>query len=107
MCIRDRLVAEHEEQHADLTRRLLLMLGDEPALRSVLSERRRRWEELLVPHIETRLPKRTGRGPDPRARALAAAAIACLETAQAMWAEQPGARFTTLLDQAMTSVSPL
>lgn len=97
---------EIQEDHADTTRRLLRMLDDEPALRSVLSERRRRWEELLAPYVAVRLPKRAaGRGPDPRARAVAASAIACLETAQAMWAEHPNARLTTLLDQAMSSVS--
>jgi AcrR family transcriptional regulator len=97
-----------QEEHADTTRRLLRMLNDEPALRSVLSERRRRWEELLAPHVALRLPKRSGgRGPDPRARAIAASAIACLETAQEMWAHQEGARLSTLVDQAMSSVSLL
>ena len=97
-----------QEEHADTTRRLLRMLGDEPALRSVLSERRRRWEELLAPHVAARLPKRSsGRGPDPRARAVAASAIACLETAQELWAEHPNVRLSTLLDQAMASVASL
>lgn len=99
-----------QEQHAETTQRLLRMLGDEPALRSVLSERRRRWEELLAPHVEVRLPKRSGvgaRGPDPRARAVAASAIACLETAQELWAHDPRVRLSTLVDHAMASVSPL
>jgi len=97
-----------QEEHADTTRRLLRMLGGEPALRSVLSERRRRWEELLAPHVATRLPKRTSRrGPDPRARAVAASAIACLETAQELWAHHDRVRLSTLLDQAMASVSSL
>jgi len=97
-----------QEAHADTTRRLLRMLGDEPALRSVLSERRRRWEELLAPHVAARLPKQSsGRGPDPRARAVAASAIACLETAQELWAEHPNVRLSTLLDQAMASVASL
>jgi len=97
-----------QEEHTDITRRLLRMLGDEPALRSVLSERRRRWEELLAPHVAVRLPRRTsGRGPDPRARAVAASAIACLETAQELWAHHDGSRLAALVDQAMASVAPL
>ena len=96
-----------QEQHAETTRRLLRMLEDEPALRSVLSERRRRWEELLAPHVAVRLPPRSGRGPDPRPRAVAASAIACLETAQAIWAHEPRTRLSTLVDQAMASVSPM
>ena len=97
-----------QEEHAEITRRLLRMLGDEPALRSVLSERRRRWEELLAPHVAVRLPRRAGgRGPDPRARAVAASAIACLETAQELWAHDPRARLSTLVDQAMSSVADL
>ena len=97
-----------QEEHADTTRRLLRMLGDEPALRSVLSERRRQWEGLLAPHVAARLPKRSSaRGPDPRARAVAASAIACLETAQELWADHPNARLSTLLDQAMASVASL
>jgi AcrR family transcriptional regulator len=97
-----------QEDHADTTRRLLRMLGDEPALRSVLSERRRRWEELLAPHVAPRLPKRAGgRGPDPRARSVAASAIACLETSQELWAHHDHVRLSTLLDQAMASVASL
>lgn len=102
------LTVQIQEEHAETTRRLLRMLGDEPALRSVLSERRRRWEELLAPHVATRLPKRrTGRGPDPRARAVAASAIACLETAQELWAHHDHVRLSSLLDQAMGSVAAL
>ncbi len=96
-----------QEQHAEATRPLLLMLRDEPALRSVLVERRRRWVELLAPEVTERLPRRRGTGPDPRAVAVAGSAIACLESTQQLWAETEGAILADLLDEAMGAVRDL
>ena len=96
-----------QEKHADRSRPLQLMLRDEPAVRSSVLERRRRWQEVLTPLVAARLPRRRGgRGPDVRASALTAAALSCLEVAQETWADHPGSRLGTLLDQAMAAVAP-
>ncbi|SDS79879.1 DNA-binding transcriptional regulator, AcrR family [Nocardioides scoriae] len=101
----DQLV-EVQEAHAERSRPLQLMLRDEPSLRGVLTERHRRWLELLVPLVEQRLPARSGRrGPDARARALTSCALACLQEAQELWAEHDGARLGPLLDEAMDAVA--
>ncbi len=99
-------VAE-QEAHADRARPLLVMLHTEPAVRATVVEWRRRWQELLEPVVAERLPARRGRsGPDVRASAIVSCALACLETAQEAWADHPGSRLPTLLDQAMTAVAP-
>ncbi len=96
-----------QEAAADRARPLLVMLHTEPAVRATVVEWRRRWQELLEPAVAERLPaRRGGSGPDVRAAAIVACALACLETAQAAWADQPGSRLPTLLDQAMAAVAP-
>lgn len=103
----DEIVAVQEE-HAGMARPLQVILRDEPALRATVTERRRRWVALLAPAVEPRLPaRRTRRGPDTRAPALTAAAVACLETAQEAWATTTGVPLGVLLDEAMEAVAPL
>jgi AcrR family transcriptional regulator len=100
-------VVRPQEQHAAHSRALQLMLRDEPAVRASVLERRRRWEEVLTPLVAVRLPRRHGgRGPDVRAAALTASALACLEVAQEAWVDEPRSRLSTLLDQAMAAVRP-
>ena len=82
------------------------MLHTEPAVRATVVEWRRRWQELLEPAVAERLPARRGGGPDVRASSIVACALACLETAQAAWADHPGSRLATLLDQAMSALPP-
>jgi AcrR family transcriptional regulator len=102
-----------QERHAERSRALQLMLRDEPAVRASVLERRRRWQDLLAPLVALRLPGsdegpgRGGNGPDVRAAAVSASALACLDAAQETWADHPGARLATLLDEAMGAVSPL
>lgn len=96
-----------QEEHAERSRPLQLMLREEPALRATVLEWRRRWLELLTPLVAERLPRRRGKGPDVRAAAVTASALACLGTAQDAWAANPGSRLATLLDQAMGAVTPL
>lgn len=101
------VVVVPQEQHAERARALQLMLRTEHAVRASIVERRRRWQEVLAPAVAERLPRRHGgRGPDLRAAALVAAALGCLETAQDAWADHPGSRLATLLDQAMAAVHP-
>lgn len=95
------------EQHGDLSRRLYLMLEQEPALRATVEEWRRRWADLLAPPVARRL----GVAPDDlRAAAMVASALACYEVAQRAWAARKrGSRrsLTRLLDEAMAAVAPL
>jgi AcrR family transcriptional regulator len=100
-------VVRQQEEYADLARPLQIMLRTEPGVRGSMVERRRRWQELLAPVVAARLPRRhSGRAPDLRADAVVAAALSCLEVAQETWADHPGSRLSTLLDQAMSAVAP-
>jgi AcrR family transcriptional regulator len=100
-------VVGQQDQYADLARPLQLMLRTEPAVRGVVVERRRRWQELLEPPVAERLsPRRGGRSPDIRAAAIVACALACLEVAQDVWTDHPGSRLSTLLDASMAAVAP-
>jgi len=100
-------VVRQQEEYAVLARPLQIMLRTEPAVRGSMVERRRRWQELLAPAVAARLPRRHGgRTPDLRADAVVAAALSCLEVAQETWADHPGSRLSTLLDQAMSAVVP-
>lgn len=100
------VTADLQEAHADTSRRLQLMLRDEPALRTTVETRRRVWLELLAPLVAPRLPG-PDHGPDHRASAVTTSAIACLEVAQITWATQPGSSLSGLLDEAMGAVAPL
>ncbi|MET0928226.1 MAG: TetR family transcriptional regulator [Aeromicrobium sp.] len=101
------LIVDLQEEHANKSRPLLLMLRDESALRTTLEARRRLWLELLAPLTAERLPARSDTGPDVRAAAVTGSAMACLEAAQAAWAEHPGSSLARLLDAGMEAVSPL
>ena len=97
-----------QEQHEDMSRRLQVMLRDEPALRTTVEARRRLWLELLAPLVAGRLPQQdASSGADLRPAAVTASAIACLEVAQIAWAEHPTASLSALLDEAMGAVTPL
>jgi len=101
-------IVRAQEANPDQARPLRLMLRDEPGVRASAEEWRRRWTELLAPHVARLLPPRTvRRGPDTRAEALAGSALACLDAAQLAWAEHPGSRLGPLLDEAMSAVAPL
>ena len=88
------------------SRRLQLMLRDEPAVRATVEEWRRRWTTLLTPVVAARLE-----GQDEyvalRAEALARSALECLEAAQELWAEREDAELGRLVDEAMGAVAPL
>ena len=82
------------------------MYHDVPSLRARHLEKHLRWQELLGPDIERRLGIRGGGpGPAPRARALIAAALACLDTAVEAWRECDGqADLEQLFDEAVAAV---
>lgn len=101
------LLIDSYEVDADRSRALLRMLR-EPALRGTLSERERRWVARMAPLVAERLPDIGVPGAqDPRAYAVAGAALSCLQAAQLVWAEHPGQELTTLLDRAMDGIAEL
>jgi len=87
---------------------LLRITDQSPALRAGRLEQQTHWQELLTPLVATRLAtSATGAGHDPRAAALTAAALACLNVANASWLDSGGTQsLRRLLDDAMGAVRP-
>lgn len=76
-----------------------------PSLRARHLEKHLHWQELLAPEVEKRLGITNPSRPDPRARAVVAAALACLDTAVEAWHESGGeADLDDLFDQAVAAV---
>lgn len=76
-----------------------------PSLRARHLEKHLHWQELLAPEVARRLGTAVTPGPDPRARAVVAAALACLDTAVEVWRESGGsADPEELFDQAVAAV---
>jgi AcrR family transcriptional regulator len=85
---------------------LWLMIMETPSLRSRLLERQLGWQSLLAPEIARRMgvpPEQ--QSADIRARAIAAAALSCLDIATEAWVTGPGqVPISTLLDDAMDAI---
>ncbi len=87
---------------------VMRLLSDACALMTRRWEKTQGWQSVLVPEISRRL----GGGPepadDPRARALVASAIACLDAATDAWTASDGTTpLSVLLDRAMGTLSEL
>jgi AcrR family transcriptional regulator len=81
------------------------LYADAPALRARHLEKHRRWQELLAPDVQRRLGLPPTPTPDVRARAVVAAALACLDTAVDAWRESGGtADAERLFDEAVAAV---
>jgi AcrR family transcriptional regulator len=81
------------------------MLHSTPSLRSRQLGKQLGWQDLLVPEIARRLGV-TDKARDARPRALAAAALGCLNAAFDVWTVSEGALdLSVLLDEAMNAVS--
>jgi uncharacterized protein (DUF2267 family) len=81
------------------------MYADAPSLRAKHLEKHLRWQELFAPDIERRLGITPGATADPRARAVIAAALACLDIAVEAWRESGGtADPVELFDAAVAAV---
>lgn len=81
------------------------MYHDAPSLRARHLEKHLHWQELLAPDVEKRLGIASPSRADPRARAVVAAALACLDTAVEAWRESGGdADLEELFDQAVAAV---
>ena len=76
-----------------------------PTLRARHLEKHLYWQELLAPEIEKRLDGSGPGRPDVGARAIVAAALACLDTAVEAWRQSGGtADLEELFDQAVAAV---
>jgi len=69
---------------------LAQLYHDAPSLRARHLEKHLRWQALLAPDVQRRLGLPDTELPDPRARALVAAALACLDAAIDAWYESGG-----------------
>ncbi|AMW08082.1 hypothetical protein A4E84_00020 [Streptomyces qaidamensis] len=67
---------------------LVTLLFDNESLRAGHAEKQARWQDLLAPLIEPRLPDSEHRA--LQARAIAAAAITCLQAANQEWVRLGG-----------------
>jgi AcrR family transcriptional regulator len=101
------VIVEKQVARAERSRRLQLMLRDEPAVRATVEEWRRRWTALLAPAVAARLGTQDGYVA-LRAEALTRSALECLEAAQELWAEHAeNEGLSRLVDEAMGAVAPL
>lgn len=82
--------------------RIATLLFDNESLRAGHAEKQARWQDLLAPMIEPRLPASEHRSLE--ARAIAAAAITCLQAASEEWVRQRGGDLTTFYDAAVGAV---
>ena len=81
----------------------MTVLSDNESLRAGHAEKQARWQDLLAPLIEPRLPVSEHRGLE--ARAIAAAGITCLQAANKEWARLRGnADIADLYDTAVHAV---
>ncbi|MFH8470847.1 TetR/AcrR family transcriptional regulator [Streptomyces sp. NPDC017991] len=90
------------EGHDERTRRLTRLMVNTPALTARHREKNARWHELLRPEIARRLGADPADAADPRANAVIAAALGCVEAALAAWTASDRPRsLSEILDQAM------
>jgi AcrR family transcriptional regulator len=81
------------------------LLNDTPSLRAHHLGRQVLWQDLLVPEVARRLVV-ADQAHDPRARAVVAAALACLNAASDVWIASNGSLdLPTLFDQAMSALT--
>ncbi len=93
------------EYSPDRNLKISKMLYGTPSLRAGHFEKQLRWQELLVPNIQMRLGAKTGDAPDPRAQAIVACALTCLDVANEIWTRRDGeADLAQLFDQAVAAV---
>ncbi|WP_423463902.1 TetR/AcrR family transcriptional regulator [Promicromonospora sp. MS192] len=96
-----------QEQASDAVTPLQIadMYAEAPSLRARHLEKHLRWQELLAPDIERRLGIVPGATADPRARAVIAAALACLDVAVETWRQSGGTSDPVdLFDQAVAAL---
>jgi AcrR family transcriptional regulator len=96
-----RVYAEDSERALRLAR----MFAEVPSLQARHLERQASWQALLVPEVARRLGTDHDEA-DPRARAVVAAALGCLDAAAYAWVSSGGTTdFGRVLDAAMHAVA--
>ena len=81
------------------------MLRDTPSLKARQLGKQTGWQDLLAPEVARRLGVPAA-APDPRPRALVAAALGCVNAAVDVWTATGGAAsLPALLDQAMSALA--
>jgi AcrR family transcriptional regulator len=91
-------------RNAEANLGLAAMLAQTPALQPALLSKRARWADALIPHVLERLtgPSDTR---EPRARAIATCALACLNVTVDEWARTDGTTpLDALLDTTLAAV---
>lgn len=90
------------EGHDEHTRRVTRLIVNTPALAALHREKNASWRELLRPEIARRLGADPTDPTDPRADAVIAAALGCVEAALAAWTAGDRSRaLSEILDRAM------
>lgn len=102
------LLIEQYEADDERTRRLTRLMVSTPTLAARHREKNARWQDLLRPEIARRLGADPADVSDPRANAVIAAALGCVEAALTAWTStaQPQP-LATILDRAMGAAFPL
>ncbi|MFD2025215.1 TetR family transcriptional regulator [Promicromonospora aerolata] len=99
---------EQYEGHDERTRRLTRLIVSNPALAARHREKNARWQELLRPEVARRIGADPADVSDPRAHAVIASALGCVEAALAAWTQSARPQpIATLLDRAMGATSAL
>jgi AcrR family transcriptional regulator len=81
------------------------MMAGSPSLRAKSVEKHQAWQKLLVPEIERRMGIVSGDIPDPRASAIVATVLACLDVATDIWGSRGGVgELEDIYDEALAVV---
>jgi AcrR family transcriptional regulator len=95
------VVVTAQDEFPEPSRRLAVLLRDEPGTRGTMEERRRRWTDTLGPLVAEHLRHHSLTA----GRAVAGAALACYDAATDAWIDAPDTRFATHLDTTMQAVA--
>jgi AcrR family transcriptional regulator len=100
------LLIEQYEADDEGARRLTRLIMNTPSLAAWHREKNARWHDLLRPEIARRLGADPADDSDPRANAVIAAALGCVEAALTAWTshDQPQP-LSLILDRAMEALS--
>lgn len=94
------------DEHSESTLRIAKMMYDTPSLRARSMEKHLHWQRALVPNIRVRLGVAPEDEDDPRAEAIVACAITCLDIAGEKWANSDGQlSLVTLYDATLAAVT--
>lgn len=103
--LRAALAALNTYEPPATTLKISRMLLETASLRARQAEKRRHWLELLVPDIERRLKIGPDNGSDPRARAVVACVLTCLDIATELWTANDGkGDLVAMLDSALDAI---